>query len=266
MTASDPPHLRIVDDPPASDREPAAPFFLIVADHDQGVFAVEGPMTDDQPWSNAARHARDTFGRHVTCGPTGPRRARRHVSARRETRRRPAGQHRPTARMTDQLPAVVGDNGITAGLAGPAVPALIAAAGDRATIRFLEFFAANIRNSNTRRAYRGAVADFLVWCEAHQVASIAAVQPLHVAAWVEQQTRDHAAPTVKLRLAALRHLFDWLVTGQVWASDGPSSLKICCTRSRAGPGAARPSWLFDLSCSSGRIRPACSAASCFTAS
>jgi site-specific recombinase XerC len=47
------------------------------------------------------------------------------------------------------------------------------------------------------------------------VASIAAVQPLHVAAWVEQQTQDHAAPTVKLRLAALRHLFDWLVTGQV---------------------------------------------------
>src|SRR3954452_4567747 len=118
--------------------------------------------------------------------------------------------------MTDQLPAVVGGNGITAGLAaGPAVPALIAAAGDRATIRFLEFFAAAIRNPNTRRAYRGAVADFLVWCEAHQVASIAAVQPLHVAAWVEQQTRGHAAPTVKLRLAALRHLFDWLVTGQV---------------------------------------------------
>ena len=47
------------------------------------------------------------------------------------------------------------------------------------------------------------------------VPSIAAVQPLHVAAWIEAATREHAAPTVKQRLAALRHLFDWLVTGQV---------------------------------------------------
>ena len=34
-----------------------------------------------------------------------------------------------------------------------ALPILIAAAGDRASIRFLEFFAANIRNPHTRRAY-----------------------------------------------------------------------------------------------------------------
>ena len=40
--------------------------------------------------------------------------------------------------------------------------------------------------------------------------SIAAVQSLHFAAWIERQTRAHAAPTVKLRLSALRHLFDWL--------------------------------------------------------
>jgi hypothetical protein len=30
------------------------PFFLIVADHDRGVFAVEGTMTDDRPWKEAA--------------------------------------------------------------------------------------------------------------------------------------------------------------------------------------------------------------------
>ena len=34
-----------------------------------------------------------------------------------------------------------------------AVPALVAVAGDRASMRFLEFFAANIRNPHTRRAY-----------------------------------------------------------------------------------------------------------------
>ena len=36
-----------------------------------------------------------------------------------------------------------------------AVPALVTAAGDRAGLRFLEFFAAQTRNPHTRRAYRG---------------------------------------------------------------------------------------------------------------
>jgi len=99
--------------------------------------------------------------------------------------------------------------------AASALPALVTAAGDRAQMRFLEFFAAAIRNPNTRRAYARAAGDFLTWCETHGVVSIAAVQPIHVAAWVEEMTRELAAPTVKQRLAAIRHLFDWLVTGQV---------------------------------------------------
>ncbi len=63
------------------------------------------------------------------------------------------------------------------------------------------------------------MAEFLAWCDDNRVPSITAVQPLHVAAWIEQQTREHAAPTAKLRLAALRHLFDWLVMGQVDAGE-----------------------------------------------
>jgi hypothetical protein len=55
-----------------SDADPAAQTFLVVADQDQGFFPVEDPMTDDGPWNNAARHARDTLGRHVVCGPAGP--------------------------------------------------------------------------------------------------------------------------------------------------------------------------------------------------
>jgi hypothetical protein len=53
-----------------SDDQPTEPFFLIVADHDQGFFSVEGPMTDDRLWKDAARHARDNQ-RHIMCGPTG---------------------------------------------------------------------------------------------------------------------------------------------------------------------------------------------------
>jgi site-specific recombinase XerC len=102
---------------------------------------------------------------------------------------------------------------------------LVAAAGDRASLRFLEFFAAAIRNPHTRRAYGYAVAEFLAWCEAAGVPSLAAVQPLHVAAWIEAQTRELAAPSVKLRLAAIRHLFDWLVTGQVVAVNPAASVR-----------------------------------------
>ncbi len=50
---------------------PTEPFYLIVADHRLGVFSVEGPMTDDQPWQSATRHARDNQQRRVVCGPTG---------------------------------------------------------------------------------------------------------------------------------------------------------------------------------------------------
>jgi site-specific recombinase XerD len=97
----------------------------------------------------------------------------------------------------------------------PTLPALVAAAGERAGIRFLEFFAANIRNPHTRRAYARAADEFLAWCASVGVPSIAAVQPVHVATWIEAATRELAAPSVKQRLAAIRHLFDWLVTGQV---------------------------------------------------
>ena len=110
-------------------------------------------------------------------------------------------------------------------VATPTLPALITAAGGRAKVRFLEFFAANIRNPHTRRAYMRAVTDFLAWCEDADVRSIAQVQPLHVAAWVELQTREHAAPTAKLRLAAVRHLFDWLVTGQVVPVNPAASVR-----------------------------------------
>jgi hypothetical protein len=41
------------------------------------------------------------------------------------------------------------------------LPTLIAAAGDRAAGRYVEFFTAKIRNSHTRRAYGRAATEFL---------------------------------------------------------------------------------------------------------
>ena len=237
--------------------EQPAPFFLIVSDLEQRFFCVEGPMTDDRPWINAARHARDQLHRRVLCGPAGAdrhavdelvaleggfidrfdhldeiaigegispwnftaqknlpvfRRAascgpRGAVAASRSAYERPnvlAAWRRlvplPLARrrkvfeaasMTKQLPAIIDGTEIIGDVRAHVVPALIAAAGERASLRFLAFFAANIRNPHTRRAYSRAVAEFMTWCEDNGMTSITAVQPLHVSAWIEQQTREH---------------------------------------------------------------------------
>ncbi len=107
---------------------------------------------------------------------------------------------------------------------GP-LPTLVINAGERAGIRFLEFFALTIRNPNTRRAYAHAVGEFLTWCSQVGVTSITAVQPLLVTTWIELQTQTSSAPTVKLCLAAIRHLFDWLVIGQVVPHNPTASVR-----------------------------------------
>jgi site-specific recombinase XerD len=106
-----------------------------------------------------------------------------------------------------------------AGRAGIVVPRVIAAAGDQAARRFLEFFAATIRNKNTRQAYYRAVVRFFAWCDRHKIGEIADIEPLHVAAYIEALGKDFEKPTVKQHLAAIRMLFDWLVTGQVVATN-----------------------------------------------
>ncbi len=88
------------------------------------------------------------------------------------------------------------------------LPAIIADAGEPAGRRFLEFFTANIRNSNTRQAYGRAVGDFFAWCETHELTRLAVIEPVHVAAYIEQLGKTHAAPTVKQQLAAMPA--DWI--------------------------------------------------------
>ena len=118
-----------------------------------------------------------------------------------------------------------------AGNGAAPVPALIAAAGERASMRFLEFFAANIRNPHTRRAYYRAAEGLLTWCAATGVPSLADVQPVHVATWIEVSMRGLATPSVKQRLAAVRHLFDWLVNGQV-VPVNPAHTGLACLACR----------------------------------
>jgi site-specific recombinase XerD len=64
-------------------------------------------------------------------------------------------------------------------------------------------------------AYYRAVCDFSSWCDRHRIGGIADIGPLHVAAYIENLQQAMSKPMVKQHLAAIRMLFDWLVTGQV---------------------------------------------------
>jgi site-specific recombinase XerD len=107
---------------------------------------------------------------------------------------------------------------------GVTLPAIIADAGERAGRRFIEFFTANIRNANTRAAYARAVGEFFAWLEERGVI-LERVEPVIVAAYVEQLGREKSPPTVKQALAAIRMLFDWMVVGQVLPMNPASSVR-----------------------------------------
>ena len=120
---------------------------------------------------------------------------------------------RPTLDVTSiTLPATVERP------ATPAVPAVIAAEGPRASERFFTFFTDNIRNRNTRAAYYRNACRFFLWCEARGLA-LQDIRSYHVSAYVEELGRSHEAPSVKQHLATIRMLFDWLIVGQVVATN-----------------------------------------------
>ena len=102
-------------------------------------------------------------------------------------------------------------------------PVLFASSSDTEK-RFWEFFTANIRNPNTRMAYLTAAYRFADWCEARGL-TLDRVEPMVVAAYIEQLTNIYAPATVKQHLAAIRMLFDWLVVGQVVPFNPASSVR-----------------------------------------
>jgi site-specific recombinase XerD len=103
---------------------------------------------------------------------------------------------------------------------GTVVPAIVAAAGENAMRRFLEFFAVTIDNKNTRDAYLHACRRFFAWCDRREdIDDLVDIEPMHVAAYIRGLAKDFEKPTVKQHLAAIRMLFDWLVTGQVVATN-----------------------------------------------
>ncbi len=77
--------------------------------------------------------------------------------------------------MAQEL-VVIRSTGIRSG-AGITLPAFFAPDAPTAK-RVFEFFTANIRNPNTRKAYAKAAADFAAWCEARDLDQLRGVQPV----------------------------------------------------------------------------------------
>ena len=126
--------------------------------------------------------------------------------------------------MNDQLPTTTIPGALTAQADSHVVPALIISLGEQASWRYVEFFTANIRNPNTRRAYARACARFLAWCEDRGL-TLTTIRPHDVGAYIEALQATAAAPTVKQQLAAVRMLFDWLVTGQVMPTNPAAAVR-----------------------------------------
>ena len=70
-------------------------------------------------------------------------------------------------------------------VSGSAVLPKLFAPDEDAARRFMEFFTANIRNPNTRRAYARAAAGFAVWSEQNDLRELADIEPMHIAAYIE---------------------------------------------------------------------------------
>jgi site-specific recombinase XerD len=95
------------------------------------------------------------------------------------------------------------------------LPAQIFAPTPKAAKRVVEFFTAQINNDHTRAAYLNATKRFAAWCDTNGLHELVDVEPIHVAAFIKELQGQFSAPTVKQHLAALKMLFDWLVTGHI---------------------------------------------------
>src|SRR5271155_2908565 len=105
---------------------------------------------------------------------------------------------------------------------GAQLPVVIADAGEAAYFAWEEFFTAGIPNRHTRTAYERAVRRFLDWIAPQQV-PLTKITPGMVGRYVDQH--PGSIPTKKLHLAAIRGLFDKLVTRHAMGLNPAASVR-----------------------------------------
>lgn len=89
---------------------------------------------------------------------------------------------------------------------GPGAPPVLFLQSEVMSRRFWEFFTAQIPNPHTRRAYYTAISQFSCWCRQRGVEDLRRVEPIHLAAWVQDSGQVHSRPTVKQHLAGCCHI------------------------------------------------------------
>lgn len=102
------------------------------------------------------------------------------------------------------------------------MPPIISREGPKASARVIDFFAGQLRNQNTRRAYVHAISEFLR-CAQDRGYPLGKIPPGFIGAYLDSM--GAAAPTQKQHLAALRAFFDWLVTGQIVELNPAASVR-----------------------------------------
>jgi integrase len=88
---------------------------------------------------------------------------------------------------------------------------------------FFEFSTVPIRNKNTRIAYYHAIGRFLAWCERAGFRNLEDIEPITVAAYIEQH--PGSALTVKQHMAAIRMFFSYLTEKGVLAMNPAREVK-----------------------------------------
>lgn len=125
--------------------------------------------------------------------------------------------------MTDDLVKVSAHN-IVPRSSGASVPAIVADAGDDASSRFVEFFTRTKLKPATQYLYARAIRSFFAWCEPHGL-TLNAIEPTHVAAYVEEHSRNRSASVVNLDLSGIRAILQWFTDGGVLRSNPASSIR-----------------------------------------
>jgi len=117
---------------------------------------------------------------------------------------------------------------------GP-LPAIIAASGRKARDRIEHFLRAAIDNDNTRRAYSRAMGSFFAFLEDGSRNRVQDIGPLDVRDYLDAaKANGLSTATLKQHMAAIRMLFDHLVTGGVLEHNPALSVK--APRKKLGKG------------------------------
>jgi site-specific recombinase XerD len=94
-----------------------------------------------------------------------------------------------------------------------ALPALLESSGDKIRQLVIEFLGASIENDNTRAAYMRALTRFCDFIAREGLTRVQDIRPLDVAAYLRSlKHAGTAVPTQKQHMAAIRGLFDYLVS------------------------------------------------------